>query len=358
MILLQDGKIPLGWYRVDYTLGYYYVDSSQKAIAPIKEGDIIYSEDKLGGFRDWYCTVKMPDGVTAYVKPSLAQELTPITPQKHTINSNIKEIKGATKWLLDAGNLSVGQWDFKNISNDSFGADGKTTSSTPTATVPADIAKGKSSVDLTTEFSSLANKLYIPYIGLGLGYFGAAYMGNKRNSSTMGYLGWMGLGAVIGLGGGLAIALSMGKKQLAAAGDKMNAAKVSSSVGDSASTGDLNSRVEKATRDMVLVAASANVPQKKAKTEGEIKADIDKVEAGLTDAEKKIYIDYVNMMADMMKKISASTQATPAANSPEAVKLLSDMMNGLQAIDDTMEKKYGKDVAAAFNEKMNKLGIL
>ncbi len=70
----------------------------------------------------------------------------------------------------------------------------------------ASAVKTQTGVDLGKEGASFVNKaIWYPYLGIGIGYFIAMYVGNKRNSTAWGYVGWTSLLATLGVSAGVAL---------------------------------------------------------------------------------------------------------------------------------------------------------
>lgn len=274
------------------------------------------------------------------------------------------------KWFMDIGNLTVGQWDFNNISNDSFGADGSQNPATkPVATggqlavAANDAVKAKSGVDMGKESGSVMDKfIYLPYLGLGVGYAGAAYMGHRNKSTTWGYLGWMALGAVVGLGGGVALASALTKKQLDTVAGKLDAGtKSGSGTGASAlagKDGDIKASVDKLVDKMVKVApklvkdnpdAAKNMtPDNIAKGKAMIATQLPLVLAKLTDKEKGMAIDALKSVDVLVDKVSADAD--------KGVKQDPMVLFGyLGQLQDDMTKKYSQKELDDFFDKLSSL---
>lgn len=160
--------------------------------------------------------------------------------------------------------------------------------------------KSQTGVDLGKEGSSLLGKMvWFPYIGLGLGYLGAAYIGNKRNSSAWGYIGWMALGGTVGVIGGLSIAAAMSKKQLDAVGEKLDAASKEGSANSTSgivTTGSKDDQI-KASIDGVLTRTS------KLGTKF-LNTQMDSVLVNLTDKERGMVADSIEAFGEAINKLS------------------------------------------------------
>ena len=194
--------------------------------------------------------------------------------------------------------------------------------------------KAKTGVDLGKEGSSMLGKMvYFPYIGLGVGYLGAAYIGKKRNSSTWGYIGWMALGGTVGVIGGLSLAAAMSKKQLDTVGAKLDAAsKSASSSGGSgiSTTGSKDDQI-KASIDGVLTRTS------KLGTKF-LNTQMDSVLVKLTDKERDMVADSIGVLGEAVDKLSKNPNIKP-----------DDLMNTMGELQQKLMTKYSqKDLDALF----------
>ncbi len=273
------------------------------------------------------------------------------------------------KWFMDIGNnISVGQWEFKNISNDSFGADGSqnpaTKSTVPAAeVVPSGVKVNvKSEADLRKETASVLSKIiYLPYMGLGVGYFGAAYIGNKRNSSTMGYLGWMALGAILGMGGGFALAAVLTTKEQMDGTEKLldNVSGSASSTGSAISKDDqIKTNVNNLIDKIIAVAPKISkddaelkknlTPEKIAQGKAMIASQLPVVMAKLTDKEKDIAVDVLAAVDGFVDKITADAEK----GTKQDAMVIFGYLGQLQQ---QMTKKYSQKELDEFFGKLNSM---
>ena len=172
------------------------------------------------------------------------------------------------------------------------------------------VVKSQAGVDIGKDGATFMNNaIWYPYLGIGIGYFIAMYVGNKRNSTALGYFGWTSLFATLGVIAGVALMVKSMKGQT----DSV-ASKLSSSSGESKDS-QIKNKVNTLVDKVVKVApklADADpeikkriTPENIAKGKAKIASNLDTAIAKLTDKEKSIVIDGLTSVDKIADKVSA-----------------------------------------------------
>lgn len=228
------------------------------------------------------------------------------------------KVKGFHKFLLDLGNLSVGQTHWINISNDSF--DGMN-------------AGGETALKVPTASSAMGDYYYAPYASLGVGLLGGAFLAHKNKSSIMGYATYMGVLGILGAGLGYGFSKLLGKS------------KSSSAASTSTSTG-LDAQMEQVANDGL--AKLSTLGSTKMPSADAIKGGLKQL-ATMTVQEKSMFIDYMKGMVDAITSAKGDAQAASNTTNAQATSAI----NALNTVSANLDLKYGKDATAAFMKKLN-----